>query len=233
MRFVAVLLALSAAGPALAQAPTGAPGLQFSARAEVGAVSFGRFLEQRVGVGERELQADPAVQVGGSVGVAVGPASVEAGVRVAPTGFRFRDDSGTGSDALDADDAGGLTLTTGAVTLRTGLQGVSFGGVRPYALLGVEMAVWSADSDGSLGGSDDAQVRFGASTGGGLAVGAGRLGGFVEVAATALGNPFSGSDAFRAVTPVSGPFEGPDVETFDEPATVSVLGARVGLTVGL
>lgn len=232
MRPLALLVALALTAPAFAQ--TGArPGPRFTARADVGAVSFGRFLEQRVDDGERELQAEPAVQFGGSVGVALGVASVEVGVRVAPTEFRFRDDSGTGSGALDADDAGGLTLTTVGATLRTGLQSVTFGAVRPYAILGVEAGVWSAGEDG-IGAGDDAQIRFGATTGGGLAVGAGRLGGFVEVTATGLGNPFSGSDALGvAESPVGGPFEGPEIETFDEPSTVSVLGARLGLTVGL
>ena len=217
---VLLVAALVLAAPALAQPAA----LTFSARADVGYASFGHFLEQRTGPGaERELQAEPAVQFGGAVGVALDRTTVEVGVRFAPTTLRFRDDSGTGSSALDEDDLADLSLTTVSASLRTSAETFRLGPFRPYALAGLSLGVWSVETDGTpIAATDDTQVRFGGETGTGLTVGEGRVSGFAEVAITALQNPFDGSDAFR--------YTGGGT-TFDEPSVATVRTVRGGLTV--
>lgn len=219
MRLVPAALLLLLAAPAFAQASP----LSFTVRADAGAATFGHFLEQRVPAGgERELGAAPAVQLGGALGVTFGITTVEVGVHHAPTELRLRDDSGTGSDALDVDDLADLSLTTVAASIRTGLRTVRLGPVRPYGLAGLSLGVWSVDADAApIEATDDTQIRFGGETGTGLAIGDGPVSGFVEAVVTSVGNPFDGADAFRFVG---------GGETFDEPSRVTSPTIRAGLT---
>lgn len=189
----------------------------------VGLSHFSEFLEQRVsGEGERELRAQDAPTLGGTVAFSRWPLTeIRLEFDWTRTDIEFEDDSGVDSDDLDSGEGlADLHLWFGQIAVvryvlprqRT---------VVPYLTLGANMGLWSLDEDegSELGAEDETQIRFGAAAGAGVRVRVSQEVGLrLEIDRTTLGNPFDGKNAYR----VSG-------TTLDEPSTLNVLRVTAGL----
>lgn len=239
--FSAVLM-LALATPADAQrhrVVTGSHhGTKYSLEVFGGGVDFGAFLEEEVAPAvagvtpaqERELVADRTWVVGGALSVQPWQkAAIRAGVAWAPSQFQYRDDSGTGADALDTDDLGDVDLLL--LDLSVLYNVLDPGGTFvPYAIAGVSMGRWNAGTEAGSGGSglllgdgDASHWRLGGVGGAGLDIAAtDRVGLRLEFATFAVGNPFDGDDAFVV---------GGDARKVDEPSITRVSRLTAGVLV--
>jgi opacity protein-like surface antigen len=221
------LLGLALVAAPLEQASTQeAMAPRFTVEAYGGASTFGRFLEQRIGgAGERELTANTALAVGGSVGLrAWDRASVRLGFTWSPTELEFEDDRDLGVGDFDEEaltDLDAYVLSLEVLSLVLGEERR----LSPYAVAGIAGGWWSLDGEDEAefgAGEDhatlatedgDTQFRPGGVLGTGLQLRATpRLLIRLEAATFRLGNPFDGDESFRVA---SG-------QTFDEPERVGM-----------
>lgn len=198
---------------------------RFSLEVNGGAALFGRFLEQRLESGERELTAEAAPNVGFALGF---QAWEKAGVRISgsfvPAQLEFRTDIGNGSAGLNAKDVGDINVWTfGAEVVR--FVSLRVGPFTPYASAGIVGSVWSLDSEGLASDviepENDSQLRLGFITRTGLQLNAtSHLAIRLEIGALSTSSPFDGQDSFRLV----------DGETvFDEAESSSIRQLNLGL----
>lgn len=214
---------------ALSVTPAAARGQQLPLEVTIGAHGggsiFTEFLEQRVSDpvgGEREIVAQTAAMIGGSISFSRWPMTeVRIGADWAGTEIDARDDSGIESDALDEDALADLNVVLGQLSIVRYVMPKD-APIAPYLTLGVNVAVWALDeaAGGDLGAIEETQVRYGATAGVGARFAIGPQAGLrIEIDRATVGNPFDGESAFR----VSG-------DTFDEPSTVGILRLVGGLT---
>lgn len=214
---------------ALSVTPAAARGQQLPLEVTIGAHGgasiFTEFLEQRVSDpvgGEREIVAQTAAMIGGSISFSRWPMTeVRIGADWAGTEIDARDDSGIESDALDEDALADLNVVLGQLSIVRYVMPKD-APIAPYLTLGVNVAVWALDeaAGGDLGAIEETQVRYGATAGVGARFAIGQQAGLrIEIDRATVGNPFDGESAFR----VSG-------DTFDEPSTVGILRLVGGLT---
>ncbi len=181
-----------------------------------GMFTFGRFLEQHVTGGDRELKAGASPGFAGSLDLNVGKqTAVRASFLYAPATLEFRDDTGTGSTRLDRNNLADLHA---AVVSGDVLQFVvdQRRPIAPYAVAGFAAGFWSLNNaaDEIAGGaSGSRETRFGSVVGVGVQLRATPgLALRLEATSDRLGNPFDGNDSFRVT---SG-------DTFDEPSKSDV-----------
>lgn len=199
--------------------------MEFTIGVHGGASIFTAFLEQRIsgdeGLGERELVAQTAPMIGGSISFSRWPMTeVRLGADWAGTEIDARDDSGIESSALDEDALADLNFVLGQLAIVRYVMPKD-APIAPYLTLGVNVAYWALDeaTGGDLGAIEETQVRYGATAGIGARFAVGQQVGLrVEIDRATVGNPFDGESAFR----VSG-------ETFDEPSTIGILRLMGGL----
>ena len=214
---VAAVLSVTPASASGQQLP-----LEITIGAHGGGSIFTEFLEQRVDGGEREIVAQTAAMIGGSISFSSWPMTeVRVGADWAGTEIEARDDSGIESDALDVDALADLNVVLGQLSIVRYVMPKD-APIAPYLTLGVNVAVWALDeaAGGDLGAIEETQIRYGATAGVGARFAVGpQVGLRIEIDRSTVGNPFDGESAFR----VSG-------DTFDEPATVGILRLVGGLT---
>lgn len=214
---------------ALSVTPAAARGQQLPLEVTIGAHGggsiFTEFLEQRVSVpvgGEREIVAQTAAMIGGSISFSRWPMTeVRIGADWVGTEIDARDDSGIESDALDEDALADLNVVLGQLSIVRYVMPKD-APIAPYLTLGMNVAVWALDEavGGDLGAIEETQVRYGATAGVGARFAIGPQAGLrIEIDRATVGNPFDGESAFR----VGG-------DTFDEPSTVGILRLVGGLT---
>lgn len=199
--------------------------MEFTIGVHGGASIFTAFLEQRIsgdeGLGERELVAQTAPMIGGSISFSRWPLTeVRVGADWAGTEIDARDDSGIESSALDEDALADLNFVLGQLAIVRYVMPKD-APIAPYLTLGVNVAFWALDeaTGGDLGAIEETQVRYGATAGIGARFAVGQQVGLrVEIDRATVGNPFDGESAFR----VSG-------DTFDEPSTIGILRLMGGL----
>ena len=199
--------------------------MEFTIGVHGGASIFTAFLEQRIsgdeGLGERELVAQTAPMVGGSISFSRWPMTeVRVGADWVGTEIDARDDSGIESSALDEDALADLNFVLGQLAIVRYVMPKD-APIAPYLTLGVNVAFWALDeaTGGDLGAIEETQVRYGATAGIGARFAVGQQVGLrVEIDRATVGNPFDGESAFR----VSG-------DTFDEPSTIGILRLMGGL----
>lgn len=194
-----------------------------------GASYIGRFVEQGFDSGQRELKGKKLSNgVGGvAVGAVAGRNAGQVAVFFLPTTLRWRDDTGTGSDALDEDDVIDIDAYVVSGEFVRYLASAEEHTVVPYTMTGVTATYWKLDdTSGPIRGAgsdgdDDALFKFGVTAGFGAQIQPGGPWSVkIGVVTSKLGNPFSGKDSFQPV----------DGQTFDEPGTVTAVGGFAGLT---
>lgn len=202
----------------------------WTVEASGGVALFSSFLDQSVLTGgERRLTGNesPSFELG--VGY---QADRSTAIRLVfgwtPGELEFRDDTGTGSEALDRDDLGDLNAIRAHVSALK-FFGAESNTVAPYAAAGLGGTLFILDEvSGSpvlTSGGDDSQLRVGALAGLGLQI---RLSDSfairLEGNTFTLGNPFDGRDSFRVDTG----------QTLDEPSIVRIteLGLRLRYAFG-
>lgn len=195
-----------------------------------GAGTFGRFLLEAPTTGstpgaEREVSAEKGFAVGGAIGATVLPRTA---VRLTYThtssDFVYRDDSGTGSAALDVDDLGGVAthMLSGELTRFLVAEANS---IVPYASAGFVASWWSLDeaASGVQAPGGTTQFRWGGMATLGLQFRvSSRFRVRFEAASASVRNPFRGSESFTTVEGV----------TIDEPNRVSKSDYRIVLVYG-
>ena len=190
----------------------------------VGFSHFSEFLEQRVaGEGERELRAQDAPTLGGTLAVSRWPLTeIRLEFDWTRTDIEFEDASGVDSDELDSGvGLADLHLWFGQIAVVRYVMPKQRT-VVPYLTFGANMGLWSLDEDegSELGAEDETQIRFGAAAGAGVRIRVSQEVGLrIEIDQTTLGNPFDGKSAYR----VSG-------TTLDEPSRLYLLRGMAGLT---
>lgn len=219
---------------------------KYTAEIYAGFANFGRFLEQHALIegafdlaflGQRELTADNAFALGGSIGIwPLEKTSVRLGYTWAKSEFKYEDDTGLDFDILDRDDLADINVHVFSLELLQYFLPLTRR-LNAYVLAGINGAFWVlgdetriiiiADddvlfrSDLPNGVAGDNQFRWGASAGLGLQYRINeRFSVRLEADGFALGNPFDGDDSFVPATGL----------TFDEPDRVTMGRYTLGLT---
>jgi len=194
----------------------------------VGAVSsFTRFLEQRVPAGgQRELTGSTVGSGGINAGVwPFEKTEVRFGVTFAPSTLEFQDDTGTGSQTLDAENLADLN------TYVFRIEALQFlaperGRFVPYFIVGMGGALYDLTSHSpeivnEVSDSNGTRFKIGTGIGLGAQVRATpHISLQLEGRGWALQNPFDGENSFRVT---SG-------ETFDEPSITTFIELSLGLS---
>jgi hypothetical protein len=197
----------------------------WNAFASGGLSTYGRFLLQRpsnaiAAANEAALRGEGGFNVGGGVGVDV---MSRVGIRVSyafgSMELAFRDDTGNGSERLDAEDLGTMKQHVAAAEVVRYMVSPRRA-IVPYGSAGFVGTWWMLDDD--VARLDDTggrtQFRFGAVGSLGVQLHANdhfdvRL----EAASMSVRNPFAGSESFRALGGT----------TIDEPTRVSRTDFRL------
>ncbi|MDX1531727.1 MAG: hypothetical protein R3362_09395, partial [Rhodothermales bacterium] len=207
-------------------------GVPFQPRLSVevfgGVSTYGRFLEQRIDMGDafrdRELRARPGLSLGlaGTYRLAA-KTGVRLGFTYTTSELEYFDDTGDDRDVLDSGAGANIASVVGAAeVVQYFLEGE--GTVVPYAVAGVSGVLWTLDPEGDIvaAGGEDSALRIGGVTGVGLEVRPNEQ--FlvrVEINAATLGNPFDGPTSFGV--------EDAGETVFDEPDIVTALRASLGV----
>jgi hypothetical protein len=189
-----------------------------------GAGTFGRFLLEAPTAAtpdeEREVTADNGFAIGGAIGATVLPrTAVRLSYTYTKSDFVYRDDSGTGSDALDVDDLGGLATHVVSGELTRFLVAEA-NAIVPYASAGFLASWWSLEeaASGIRAPGGTTQLRWGGIATLGLQFHLStRFRARLEAATASVRNPFRGSDSFITA----------DGVTIDEPNRVSKTDYRI------
>lgn len=216
--------------PQVAAAQVGPGWTSLSLEGFAGGATFGRFLEQRIDGGERELRIPLAFSAGGAVGVMPWRNTVvRLGFTWAGSGLEFEDDSGFDSVARDLDPLRGLFASTLSGEVMRFLYAQDRHRLGPYVVGGVTGTFWTLgdldeDDLGVVfpGGGDETLFRVGANAGIGLQVRAtDQVVVRAEVNNFALGNPFDGRNSFLTIDGGT---------TLSEPDVVTMSRFTVGVT---
>lgn len=223
---------LGAATPVLAQAPAEENifrtflsrlfGPAWDVQVNVGAARTGRFLLQDVVGGQRELTGGGAWSFGLGGGFNLLPrVGFRLGYNYSNADLKYRDENGTGSNALDIDDFANIkrhlaTLEIIRFTLPPSIM------ISPYGSIGLVGAWWVLDTDDVLIEPLDGGTKF-------------RWGGLAsfgmqfridsawairaEYSTASIRNPFTGNSSFRTATGL----------TIDEPTRVSANDWRLAV----
>jgi hypothetical protein len=192
-----------------------------------GFTQTGQFLLQRPNGtvpenSERSLRTDGGYDFGGALGVDVMPrVGIRTSYTYAQSEFRFRDDTGDGSDGFDVNDAGKLGSHFATLELITYMLRAR-APITPYASAGFAGAWWVLDEDAQQiqPGGARTEFRTGAVATLGLQAALGATAGIRLEAVTAnVRNPFGGRESFRALGGT----------TIDEPNRVSKTDYRLAI----
>jgi hypothetical protein len=184
-----------------------------------------RFVLQRAANtidGQRALRSSTGFNIGGGAGIDI---LLRMGLRASyiyqSSDLKFKTDDGTGSGLLDIDDVGTLKAHTATLEVMRYMLPAR-AAITPYGTLGIQGTWWVLDEKSALVSSSGASTPFSGSPlfSFGVQFAAGeKLSGRLEATLSSGHNPFTGNNAFRAL---SGP-------TIDEPTGVSRTDYRVAL----
>jgi opacity protein-like surface antigen len=199
-------------------------GSQWNVFLHAGTNSHGRFLLQRVPIGngatgERKLRTHGGYTVGGGVGVDIlQRTSLRFEYIYGDADLAFRTDIGNGSEQLDVDDLGRMeTHALSAEILRYMLP--SRAAFTPYGTIGLVGVWWLLnDVDDEIDAGDNNEFRIGAQASFGVKLRAtSHFDLRFEAATSSVRNPWTGRDSYRVLTGT----------TMEEPTRVSKSSVRL------